>query len=109
MNYQDIIQGIATRLSSINPYKAIIFGSYAHGEPSLDSDIDIIVVLNKKGFPADYNEMMENHRTVRKLLRDINRETALDIIVYTIDEWESFIKTGSYFSRVVLEKGKAIA
>lgn len=109
MNHQEIVNLIAGRLASIKPHKAIVFGSAASGEPGEDSDIDLIVVLNRRGFPVDYNEKMENHRLVRKLLRDINREAALDIIVYTIDEWDSFVKTGSYFSRLVIEKGKAIA
>ncbi len=109
MKYQELVHQIAGRLASLNPYKAILFGSNAYGETGENSDIDIIVVLNKRGFPSDYGEKMDNHRLVRKLLREINREVALDIIVYTIDEWESFLETGSYFSRIVLEKGKAIA
>ncbi len=109
MNYQELLNLISVRLNSLKPYKAILFGSAAYGKPEASSDIDIVVVLNKNGFPADYNEKMNNHRLVRKLLRDINQEVALDIIVFTIDEWESFVKTGSYFSRIVVEKGKAIA
>jgi len=109
MNSNDIIHNIALSLSSIKPFKAILFGSFAYGEPDPDSDIDLVVVLNKKGFPASYNEKMENHRIVRRILRDINRNTALDIIVYTIDEWNLFVETGSSFSKLIVEKGKAIA
>lgn len=109
MDYQELFQRIAAKLSEINPYKAIVFGSFAYGETMEDSDVDIIVVLNQTGFPADYTEKMKNHRIVRRLLRDINKEIALDIIVFTIDEWNSFLETGSYFSRIVSEKGKAIA
>ena len=109
MNNQEIIKQITTALESINPYKAIVYGSSAYGEPGPDSDIDLIVVLNRRGYPANYAEKMENHRSIRKLLRDINREVALDIVVYTIDEWDSFVKIGSSFSRVVIEKGRAIA
>ena len=109
MNNQELIKKIAAALASINPYKAILYGSSAYGEPGPDSDIDLIVVLNRHGYPANYAEKMENHRSIRKLLREINREVALDIVVYTIDEWDLFLKTGSSFSRVVIEKGRAIA
>lgn len=109
MNSNDIIHNIALSLSSIKPFKVILFGSFAYGEPDSDSDIDLMVVLNKKGFPASYNERMENHRIVRRILRDINKNTALDIIVYTIDEWNLFLETGSSFSKLIVEKGKAIA
>lgn len=110
MNNSDIlIKNIRENLSSLKPFKVILFGSFAYGEPGDDSDIDLVVVLNKKEYPASYNERMENHRIVRRLLREINRTTPLDIIVYTINEWNSFVETGSAFSRLILEKGKAIA
>ena len=109
MNSRDLIQNIILILSSINPYKVILFGSFAYGEPGPDSDIDLIVILKKEGFPGSYNEKMENHRLVRKVLRDINMHVPLDVIVYTIDEWNAFLDTGSSFSRHVTEKGKAIA
>ena len=55
-------------LSSLPPEmdvkRAYLFGSYAKGTQREESDIDIIVILNKTGFPKDYNEKMENHRAV---------------------------------------------
>ncbi len=109
MNTSEIISLITERLLQINPYRVIVFGSFASGEAGPDSDIDLIVVLNRHGIPVDYNEKMENHRSIRRLLRDINEQRALDIIVFTIDEWNSFVNNGSYFSRVIIENGKAIA
>ena len=109
MDNSDIIFSIAGKLQTINPYKVILFGSFAYGQPGPSSDIDLVIVLNRHGYPADYNERMENYRFIRRLLRDINEQRALDIIVYTIDEWNSFLKTGSYFSRLIVENGKAIA
>jgi len=109
MNSKDLIRDITLSLSSIEPFRVILFGSFAYGEPGPDSDIDLVVVLNKHGFPASYKEKMENHRLVRRILRDINMHAPLDIIVYTIDEWNSFLDTGSSFSKLITEKGKAIA
>lgn len=109
MDSKDLIERITMSLSSIKPFKVILFGSFAYGEPGPDSDIDIVVVLNKQGFPSSYNEKMENHRMIRRILRDVNMYAPLDIIVYTIDEWDSFLNTGSSFSRLITEKGKAIA
>ncbi len=37
------IPEIVERLKTINPYKIILFGSYAYGKPQTDSDIDLIV------------------------------------------------------------------
>ncbi len=109
MDRESIIRNITSSLSSLKPYRVILFGSFAYGEPDEESDIDLVVVLNIKGHPSAHTERMENHRVVRRLLRDINSRVPLDVIVYTIDEWNEFLKTGSAFSKLIIEKGKAIA
>jgi len=38
-------------LKTINPYKVILFGSHAWGEPTENSDIDLIVVTNDAFIP----------------------------------------------------------
>jgi uncharacterized protein len=35
-----------------NPNCIILFGSYAYGEPTEDSDVDLLVVLTFEGYPA---------------------------------------------------------
>ncbi|HOO73549.1 MAG TPA: nucleotidyltransferase domain-containing protein [Spirochaetota bacterium] len=104
-----LINQITDRLHSLNPYKVVLFGSWASGEPHDDSDCDLIVVLSQTGFPLTYREKMENHRLVRRSLRDLNEELPFDVIVYTIDEWNSFIERGSSFSREIIREGKSIA
>jgi predicted nucleotidyltransferase len=37
-----------------NPQKIILFGSYAYGKPTEDSDVDILVVMPFKGRNPDY-------------------------------------------------------
>ena len=39
-NYLTELKSILTEL---NPYKAVLFGSYAYGEVGDDSDIDLII------------------------------------------------------------------
>jgi predicted nucleotidyltransferase len=46
---------IVERLKPLNPDKIILFGSYAHGTPNEDSDIDIFLLkdgLNSKNIRA---------------------------------------------------------
>lgn len=109
MENQELINTVSQRLRTINPYRAILFGSLAYGDPNDDSDLDIIVVLNKSGLPGSFQEKMENHRHVRRLLRDLNKNHPFDVVVYTIDEWNSFIATGSSFSKNVIQRGRSIA
>ena len=109
MENQELINSVSERLRAINPYRAILFSSHAYGDTNDDSDLDIIVVLNKRGFPFSFQEKMENHRHVRRLLRDINKNHPFDVIVYTIDEWNSFIAAGSSFSKNIVQRGRSIA
>ncbi|MBU0581351.1 MAG: nucleotidyltransferase domain-containing protein [Candidatus Margulisbacteria bacterium] len=95
-------------LKVINPYKAFIFGSYAYGKPQKDSDLDLLVVLNKDGYPKSFSEKMINYRKVINVLDNINKKTALDLIVYTKSEWKRFIRLKSLFSKEIISRGKEI-
>jgi uncharacterized protein len=75
---------IIERLKPLNPVKIILFGSYAYGNPTEDSDIDICVV--EKKFKSRWDEK----RKIDDLLDDI--KIGKDILVPTIDEYE-FYKT----------------
>jgi predicted nucleotidyltransferase len=48
------------------PKKVILFGSYAYGEPTEDSDIDILIVTQKR---LSFEETYKMHR---ELLRDFS-------------------------------------
>ena len=38
-------------IESFNPEKIILFGSYAYGTPSSDSDIDLMVIMKTQEMP----------------------------------------------------------
>ena len=38
------VQNIINQLKPYQPEKIILFGSYAHGQPSKDSDVDLVVI-----------------------------------------------------------------
>ena len=52
--------------SDCQPTKIILFGSYAHGEPTEDSDIDILIVTEKR------LSLEEIYNMRRELLRDFS-------------------------------------
>ena len=78
---------IVEKLMPLNPEKIILFGSYAYGTPTEDSDLDICVV------EKDYENKWEEKKKIREALKDINM--AKDILVeksdffneHTTDEW----------------------
>jgi predicted nucleotidyltransferase len=104
-NRLQLIDEIKNRLSLLNPSRIILFGSHARGTAGDESDIDLIVVLNKEESSGSFREKMADTVAVRKLLADINREVALDVLVYSRKEWQSLLNSRSSFSREILEKG----
>ena len=100
-----IIEDIKNRLKVLSPAKIILFGSYASGTSRVDSDIDLIVVLDKEGPSGNFKERMADTVAVRKLLADINRDVAMDILVYNKSEWQAVQNSDSPFSKEILAKG----
>ncbi|HPD60164.1 MAG TPA: nucleotidyltransferase domain-containing protein [Thermodesulfobacteriota bacterium] len=101
----DLTQEIIKNISIKKPYKAFVFGSYAVGNPAEESDLDLLVVLDKDGVPKSYQEKSQNYLEVSRLLRDLNKKISMDIIVMTKPQWEEFVKSQSGFAREVLTHG----
>jgi predicted nucleotidyltransferase len=52
MSIQEQIEEIIKRMvSNIKPEKIILFGSYAYGTPTEDSDLDLLVVIKSSKQP----------------------------------------------------------
>jgi len=102
------ISAIVEKLKSVEPYKVILFGSYAYGTPTRDSDIDLLVVTGDDSIPNSYDEKMEIHLKVSAVLREIMKQVPVDLIVYTKPMYRKFVEIGSMFSRELHTKGKIL-
>lgn len=71
------------------PEKIILFGSLARGDDHEWSDIDLIIV---KDTDASYGERV---KALTPLIRD--RLVGADILVYSLEEYESAREKGSSF------------
>ncbi len=67
---------------SFNPEKIILFGSYAYGHPTIDSDVDLMIVMDTDASPH------KRAVPIRKILKGIGFPK--DIIVKTPEEFERF-------------------
>lgn len=83
----------------------ILFGSFANGKPHEYSDVDLVIVLDEKGFAKNYMEKINQRLRVSYILADIEKKIPIDILVYTIDEWEKLININSSFMREINENG----
>lgn len=108
-HFNEILENIIERLKyTVNPTKIILFGSYAQGTSTEDSDIDLLVVTNDENYPIDYHEKMEKYLIVSKQLSQFKKEIPIDLIVHTIPMHKRFIELGSMFSKDILKNGKVI-
>ena len=83
-----------------------MFGSYAYGNPTTDSDFDLYVVLNDNHEPKNWHEKMMIKEKVVDLIIDLKKKYDIDLIVHTIPLYEKFVKTKSLFYKEILEKGE---
>ena len=88
-------------VSHLNPEKIILFGSYAYGNPTPDSDVDLLVIMRTKAKEID------RYVAVSNLLYP--RQFPVDILVKTPREIEKESqKKGNFFLREILTKGKVL-
>jgi predicted nucleotidyltransferase len=98
---EELIQEIKERIvSAVHPDKIIVFGSYAYGTPTKDSDLDLLVIM-----PSD-EPMHKRVLPIRKLLRDFR--VPKDIIVYTPQEVHDWKDVSNAFITSIMRKGKVI-
>ena len=86
---------------SIKPKKVILFGSYAYGQPTDDSDVDILVVKEDSDVPV-----YKRGRKIRKHLRGMN--IPMDILVYTEEEVDEWKDVKASLLHQIIEKGKVL-
>jgi len=105
VDIKKIQQEIVERLKPLQPERIILFGSYAYGNPTEDSDIDLYVVTNDDFIPQSWKEKNSIYLNVSKKIRDLRKQTPIDLIVHTKKMHEKFIHLNSFFSREINQGG----
>ena len=96
---QHVGREIADRFS---PDKVILFGSYADGNPTPDSDVDFLVIMRFDDSPASQATAIRNHVTRH------GTPFPMDILVRT-PEWIAYRAANEdWFIREILERGKVV-
>ena len=108
MQNQYLIYEVAERLKELKPRKVVLFGSYARGNPTEDSDLDILVVLDSEERSSSFDEFIERGKPVSMALREVHRKIAMDLIVYTLAEYEYLRKQKDFFIEEIIETGKIL-
>ncbi len=103
-----VLNEITRRLVPLGIDKLILFGSYASGTSTEDSDIDLLVVDSSETMPADFSEKHQFYRRVADAIRDIKRQIPIDLVVHTRAMHRKFIEMNSAFCREIMSMGKVL-
>jgi predicted nucleotidyltransferase len=96
---EEIIKRVA---SNYKPGKIILFGSYAYGTPSEESDLDLLVIVKSSKQPR-----YQRAREIRKHLWGIT-DVPKDILVYTQEEIDEWKEVKEAFITSIMEKGRVL-
>jgi len=100
---RDLIQSIVEKLvRDYAPQKIILFGSYTHGTPRPDSDIDLLIIKDTS------ERFIDRWVTVRRILSDPKRRVPLETLVLTPQEISNRLEVGDQFVAQILEKGEVL-
>jgi len=98
---EEKIKEVAQKVADhFNPEKIILFGSWAEGNPTADSDVDLFVVKDTEESSRDMAREIDRYIFPRPF--------PLDILVYKPEEVDSSIENGNFFIRNIVTKGKVL-
>jgi predicted nucleotidyltransferase len=82
-----------------HPEQVVLFGSYAYGTATKDSDVDLLVVMSHKG---------KGWRLAGKIRGRIRPKFPLDLLVRSPEQIRERLSLGDCFLKEVTEKGKVL-
>jgi len=97
----ELLKEVTERIvEALAPERVILFGSYAQGKPTPDSDVDLLIVMESNERPS------ERRRAVSRLFRE--RPFPMDIIVRTPQEMKRSLERVDPLIHDILLKGKVL-
>ena len=98
--HQKEIENITKQIvKKYKPEKIILYGSFAYGKPTEDSDVDLLVIkkTNKRKVER-----------IQELLMKIKSNLPLEPLVYSPKEYEERLDLGDFFFQDIFKKGKVL-
>lgn len=98
---EEILAEIVRRIVAVfAPEKIILFGSYAYGEPSVDSDVDLLVIQK--------TNLQRVERTVAISELILPRPFPVDIFVKTPGEIQDALNKNDSFIKEIICRGRVL-
>jgi predicted nucleotidyltransferase len=97
---RDQIQEYVDRIvERFRPSKVILFGSYAHGKPTEDSDVDLMVIFRRG--PAGTRKAIDIRRHCRAPF-------PMDLLTCTDSRVHQRLRWHDFFTMDIIEKGAVL-
>ena len=96
----DEIQAICDQIvQQFHPHKVLLFGSYAAGTPTPDSDVDLLVIMPFDGSPI---------RKSAEIALRLRHRFPLDLLVRTPEFVARRLDLNDFFVRDIVQNGKVL-
>ena len=82
------------------PQKIILFGSYAYGKPTPDSDVDLLVIMPRTRYRGE--------RMSVRIRLALQRDFPMDLLVRTPANVAKRLRWKDCFMQEIIEKGKVM-
>jgi uncharacterized protein len=86
-------------VEKFQPERIILFGSYAYGQPTEDSDVDLLVILTFDEMPV---------QTAIAIRQQIKSPFPLDLIARTPAQIQQRLDMGDFFIQDIISKGRVL-
>lgn len=99
VEFDRINEKVEQIVKEFNPQKVILFGSYAIGKPTIDSDVDLMVI-------TDTN--LDTTSLSIQISMKLKHTFPIDILVRTPQEINKRIGMGDFFIKNIMDNGKVM-
>src|SRR5438045_785850 len=97
---QRAIRKVADEIArKFDPQKIILFGSYATGKATEDSDVDLMVVMTYPG---------QSHKKATEISMAVKIDFPSDILVRSPQEIRQRLRMEDYFMLDIMEEGRVL-
>jgi uncharacterized protein len=86
-------------VEKFQPERIILFGSYAYGQPTEDSDVDLLIILPFEEMPV------QKAIAIRQQVRS---PFPLDLMARTAEQIQQRLEMGDFFIQDIMEKGHVL-
>jgi len=100
VEHHNILEYVNQLARAFDPERVILFGSYARGNPTEDSDVDLLIVMD--------HQKRKNVEQAVEIDVKMHRSFPLDLIVRTPSEVKRRLGQGDVFLQAVFQEGEVL-